>query len=497
MSDPSGGRPVRERGRGAAVAALAELPVPALLVDRRGRVVEGNPAAWRLLGSAAAADLPGCFDKPQAARRLLERAADGMTTAGGDLALAGADLRWVRVAASAAAGGVLVLLDDLTALVRRVDEEARGRQEAEDAMRAKMRFFAAASHDLRQPLQAIALFVGALEPRVTAPPAQPILQSIKTSLGVMEDMFEALLDMSRLEAGVLEAEPRDFMIGDILEALETEFAPQVKPGVELRVVPSSQAVRSDPGLLARIGRNLLANAVRYTDRGRILVGCRRRGADLRLEVWDTGCGIPEHQRLAIFEEFYRGTHAGGPCHAVAGLGLGLSIVQGLARLLRHRLDVRSQIDRGSMFAVEVPLAEGPAAVEDADEAVAPPNLAGCSVLVIDDDEDILEGVRLLLSEWGCRVVVAPDGEAAVAAVRAEEVPPDVVLADLRLRGGDGVAAARRVMDALDAWVPTVVLTGATEEAGAVQLAGRPLTVLRKPVEPVRLARVLRRAIVGD
>lgn len=478
---------------------LAGLPLPAVLVDADGAIRDSNAAAQAMLRlpQPAGGRLTDVLGEPRSILALLRDAGVRGTVTGREMTLAGAEDAVVLASASAVAGGMLVLLQDVAPLARRASELARECEAVERAMRGRMRFFAAASHDLRQPLQAISLFVGALESQVTGASARQVLDAIKSSLRTMEDMFDGLLDMSRLEAGVLQARPRAFMIGDVLEELEQEFAPQVKAGqVELRVMPSSQAVRSDPVLLTRILRNLLANAVRYTDTGRILVGCRHRGGMVRIEVWDTGRGIPEDQRAAIFDEFYRGPQCDGPGRGASGIGLGLSIVQGLARLLGHPLDVRSREGKGSMFAVEVPRAAVTAARAGPEADLPAPELSGCTVLVIDDDEDILEGLRLLLSQWGCRALVAAGGGEAVRTLQEQKARPDAVLADLRLRSGDGLAAVRRVVEELGQWVPTIVFTGSTERRGSIRVAGHALPVLRKPMDPRRLARVLAEVMRG-
>ena len=243
------------------------------------------------------------------------------------------------------------LLSEVRELRLRVADLTRQIEEADRLSRAKSRFFAAASHDLRQPLQALALFVSTLEAHVTTPQGLIILDAVKQSLSTMEEMFDSLLDMSRLDAGVLQADVRAFVINDVLERLEVEFGPQVaRKGLLLKVVPSSATVVSDPALLARILRNFLANAVRYTDQGKILIGCRHQGLNLAIFVGDTGVGIADDQRTAIFEEYVQGRHRWSP----SGMGLGLAIVQRLAGLLGHGLALQSVPGRGSMFSVIVP-----------------------------------------------------------------------------------------------------------------------------------------------
>jgi len=248
-------------------------------------------------------------------------------------------------------GGDRRLHSEVGDLRLRVAELTRQIDEADRVNHAKSCFFASASHDLRQPLQALALFVSTLDAHVTTPQGQAILDAVKQSLFTMDEMFDSLLDMSRLDAGVLLADIKAFAINDVLERLKVEFQPQLaRKGLRLKVVPSSATVLSDPALLARILRNFLANAVRYTDRGKILVGCRRQGMNLAIFVCDTGVGIADDQRTAIFEEYVQGRHRWSP----SGMGLGLAIAQRLAGLLGHGLGLQSAPGRGSMFSVIVP-----------------------------------------------------------------------------------------------------------------------------------------------
>ncbi|MCR6631114.1 MAG: PAS domain S-box protein [Magnetospirillum sp.] len=314
---------------------------------------------------------------------------------------------------------IILVFQDVTELKEKEQRLTEANEEAERNIRARMRFLAAASHDLRQPLQAMALFASALDHHVSTTQGRTIVHSLKTSLRGMEEMFDSLLDMSKLDAGVMKSEPQVFLINDIFEQLEATYAPQAEAaGLEFRLVPSSAAVKSDPRLLARIVGNFLSNAIRYTRSGAVLLGVRRRGGRMRVAVYDTGPGIPESQRLDIFREFRQG---GTPNVAgrSAGMGLGLAIVQRLARLLGHALDVRSVLEHGSTFAVEVPLAEEflPTHGPEDDEEDAP-EVAGATVVVIDDDPDIQDALSLLLSEWGCRPVVAGRADEALAQLEA-------------------------------------------------------------------------------
>jgi len=309
----------------------------------------------------------------------------------------------------------------------------------------------------------------------------------------MEEMFDSLLDMSKLDAGVMKSEPRVFQINDVLEQLETTYAPQAEAaGLKLRIVPSSAAVISDPRLLARILGNFLSNAIRYTRSGGVLLGVRHRGRRLHITVCDTGPGIPENQRLEIFREFRQGA-APTVTGRGTGVGLGLAIVQRLARLLGHSVDVRSTVGHGSTFAIEVPLSEDfmPCGADDEDDDEVP-ELTGAVVVVVDDDRDIQDALTLLLSEWGCQPVVAPTAEEALTTLAGRSRRPDVILADLHLhQHQSGVDAIATIRDRIGARIPALVFTGDT---GVGVVGDDDLLVLRKPLDPMRLRSLLGAAL---
>ena len=380
----------------------------------------------------------------------------------------------------------VLVFQDVTELKQKERRLTEANEEAERNIRARMRFLAAASHDLRQPLQAMALFASALDHHVASAQGRTVVQSLKASLRSMEEMFDSLLDMSKLDAGVMKAEPRVFLINDIFEQLEMTYGPQAEAaGLKLTVVPSSAAVRSDPRLLARIVGNFLSNAIRYTRRGRVTLGVRRRGNRLRIVVYDTGPGIPENQRLEIFREFRQGSTASTNGRST-GMGLGLAIVQRLSRLLGHALDVRSTEGKGSAFAIEVPQAEEFEPGEDElgeDQEVA--DVSGMTVVVVDDDRDIQEGLCMLLEEWGCHAIVASTAEDALAKLQGAR--PDVIIADLHLHGDmAGVAAIAHIRQHSGVYAPAFLFTGDTGAPAEIDDA----KVLRKPLDPMRLRMLL-------
>ncbi|MBF0333876.1 MAG: PAS domain S-box protein [Alphaproteobacteria bacterium] len=480
----------------------ATMPVPLMLIGPDEVVCEVNPAATEVLGAPSEAIVGRHFSDFVFEPTAYGEYDDEMRRSGGvrrvEIRMRRPDGSpfWVLGSAQAlpmSGGriGRLVVFQDLSDQKRRQQELNAARERAERTIRARMRFFAAASHDLRQPLQALALFVSAIDAHLQGERPRSVLQNIKSALKVMEDMFEALLDVSRADAGVLKAEMAEIQIGDLFEPLEMEFGPQAAAaGVALRVVPSSATVSSDPKLLARILRNFLSNAVRYTQHGKILLGCRRRGGRLRIEVWDTGPGIAEDQRLAIFEEFYRGE---GGSDRKSGVGLGLAIVQRLARLLQHPLDVRSARGKGSVFSVEVPLIEPAFAAgpePGLDEVEDAPDVSGLVVAVVDDDADILRGLTLLFEDWGVRAVTGPTGERVVASLAAQGLAPDLVLSDLRLGRQDGIAAIEAINDAVGVKVPAILFTGDCQ--GLDKVWEHP--VLLKPLNTARLRVAMAEAV---
>src|SRR5581483_2948329 len=325
-------------------------------------------------------------------------------------------------------------------LTRLNAELAHAKAEAEDANVSKTRFLAAASHDILQPLNAARLYVTSLAERRGAGDEGQLVNNIDASLEAVEEIFGALLDMSRLDSGALRPELASFPMNELLRQIEVEFSPlAASKGLMLTFVPCSLVVRSDRRLLRRLLQNLISNAVKYTPRGRVLVGCRRHGTRLRIDVHDTGIGIPRSKQRAIFTEFHRLDQG---AKIARGLGLGLSIVERIARVLGHEVTVESDVSRGSHFAVEVPLSDAiPTPLPQHDVArVDPGQLAGTSVVCIDNEPTILAGMQTLLSGWGCEVIKAPDLASALAATAASAVTPNGLLVDYHLDEGNGIEA---------------------------------------------------------
>ena len=381
-----------------------------------------------------------------------------------------------------------------------LEQEVKQRTaELEVANAFKSRFLAAASHDLRQPLHALNLFVAQLR-NVTDPADQRrLVTRIDAASAAMGELFESLLDISKLEAGILEPKIEDLAVAPLLKRLETTFAETAQAkGLRLRVVPCAGWVHSDFILLERILLNLTANAVRCTERGGVVIGCRRRGGRLRFDVWDSGPGIPDEQQRNIFREFHqlRPRRSEG----AGGLGLGLAIVDGLARLLDHPVEVESRVGRGSRFSVSVPAAEarGTAAVPVEPPAAAADPLPGKLVVVIDDDELVLESMGGLLRQWGCRVVTATSGAAAVARVEQSAARPDVVVSDYRLaRGETGVQAITRLAEAAGSAVPAFLMTGDMNPERLRDAAASGYHLLHKPIAAMALRAMLHSLLSGQ
>lgn len=377
-------------------------------------------------------------------------------------------------------------------LTRMTEALAVQKHRAEAADLAKSRFLAAASHDLRQPLHAQGLFLEELQALTHDTEGRRIVESLKRSMDAMHEQFNSLLDISQLDASVVEPKQETFSIRILLRALSLDFFPLAREkGLMLRIVDSSALVNSDPMLLKRILCNLVSNAIRYTNQGKVLVGCRRRANQLRIEVWDTGIGIDAADRESIFEEFHQLHNP--ERNRRQGLGLGLAIVDRLANLLRSPIEVISQVNKGSKFSVAVPFA-GTATTE-----IPPPSvivervddLSGCTILVIDDEPEILRGMRGLLEQWGCQVLAAESTAQAISHVRASACCPAAIIADYRLRDHEnGADAITRLRSLVNKEVPGILITGDTGSERLQEAYASGYRVLHKPVPPAKLRALL-------
>lgn len=351
-----------------------------------------------------------------------------------------------------------VLVDQLISEKRAADE-ARG--VAETATLSKTRFLAAASHDLRQPLQAIGIYVALLRKRQQGLLA-PLIGNLSSAVDSLSRLVEELLEVSRLDAGAVQPRVQAISINDLLKQLEQEFIPMAAAkGLRLRVRRSSAAILSDQLLLLRVLRNLLSNAIKYTRSGGVLIAARQRGPTLSIEIWDTGPGIKDKEQGRVFEEFYRGESGKGE-RGGSGFGLGLSIVKRICGLLQHRLTMTSRTGLGTRFRVEGPLAE-PLPRRVREIAPAEPmirHLGGFTVVVIEDNEEILTSMTRLLRSWGADITSATSFNASLVRKLSLHPRVDLILADHNLEDSQvtGVEAVFRIRELVGKAVPVIMLT---------------------------------------
>jgi len=371
-------------------------------------------------------------------------------------------------------------------LQRQKDIAERAREIAEKANLAKSSFLAAASHDLRQPVHALGMFVGALRAVPMAPEGRRIVEQIEASTMAMDGLFSALLDLSRLDAGVVAVERQAFAIGPVIERLCRDHREEaMAKGVSLVCKPCSAIVWSDPVLIERILRNLVSNAARYTERGRIVVGCRRRGAAIAVQVLDTGPGIPPDQQEQVFQEY---TQLGNPERdRTKGLGLGLAIVRRLVALLERQLTLHSEPGRGSCFELTIPLAEDQSPVAEPGPMAASAAPARGLVAVIDDERAIRDAASGLLTGWGYDVVAVGGADEAIERLSALPAKPALILCDYRLREGEsGLAVIERIRAEYNEAIPAILITGDTAPDRLAEAEASGLVLMHKPVSNGKL-----------
>lgn len=381
------------------------------------------------------------------------------------------------------------IVRDISQRVQREESLRAAKEEAERAHLSQSQFLAAVSHDLRQPVQALTLFTSVLATKLAGAPASALLDDIRGSVQALDMLLDALLDVSTLDAGTVVPHETAFSVSTVLDRLAAEFAPLAsQKELELTVVPSSAVVRTDPTLLYRIVQNFLSNAVRYTPEGRIVLGCRRRGRRLRIEVADSGIGIADSQQQEIFKEFYQINNP--ERDRTHGLGLGLAIVQRLSRLLHCPVSVRSQEGRGSVFAVDVALI----GFNRTDNIVPlhapmsqPTNIGRGLVFVIDDEPSVLKGMRLAIESWGYTVMTARTELESIVQLTGTKVAPDVIIADYRLRGiCTGAQVVTQLRQMFSHPIHAILITGDTAPDRIREAAQHGYTLLHKPVDPARL-----------
>jgi signal transduction histidine kinase len=372
-----------------------------------------------------------------------------------------------------------------TELTRLNAELGRAKAEADEANISKTRFVAAASHDILQPLNAARLYVTSLMERRDKGDDARLVENLDASLDSVEEIFNALLDISRLDTGAMRPELVSFRIDELFRQLEVEFAPLAREkGLELKFMPCRLAIRSDRRLLRRLLQNLVSNAIKYTPKGHVLIGCRRRGDNLRIDVYDTGLGIPSSKRRVIFREFQRLDEG---AKVARGLGLGLSIVERIGRVLDHKVDLLSVPRRGSRFSVTVPVSS--AAPVQAVRETAPPvrgQLSGVTVLCIDNEPTVLDGMETLLGGWGCRVLKAPDLATAITAIEGAAGPLHGLLVDYHLDRGTGLAAIAELRQRFGAELPAILITADRSPLVRDLAREKDVHLLNKPLKPAAL-----------
>ncbi len=382
-------------------------------------------------------------------------------------------------------------------LLREVIER---KEQAEEASRENSMFLAAASHDLRQPLHALALQTHLLEKTALAPAQGKLLGGMRSAIHSMTGLFDALLDMSRLDAGVIPVREGPVALGELFARLERGFRREAEAkGLRLRFRPTDAVVRSDDHLLASLLGNLVSNAIRYTRQGGVLVAARRRRrGGVRVEVWDTGRGIaPEHQR-AVFKAFYQVGNV--ERDRSKGLGLGLAIVERLTRLLRTPMELRSEPGRGSRFSVLLRPAGSLAAGERAGAVaapLAPDRLVGAMVIVIDNEAEIRAAMAALFESWGCQVIGAASADEALARAAALTRAPELVVSDYRLGPeGTGLQLIERLRDEFNEAIPALVITGDTGAEVLREVVAGECALLHKPVQPEALQQAVDRLLAA-
>lgn len=367
-------------------------------------------------------------------------------------------------------------------LVRQLTRE---KERAESATAAKSRFLAAASHDLRQPSHALGLFLDALGAQQLTSPARDLLANARESAQSMDSLLEAHLDLSRLNAGVLIPARTSVSLKVVFDTLALEFSREASAKeIELRVRTRDLWVDSDATMLTRILRNVLSNAIKHTQEGRVLLALRERGEQVRVEIYDTGVGIGREDLAQVFEEFYQVENP--QRDSQAGLGLGLSIVRQLCLLLGHEMQLESESGRGTIFRLLLPKIE-PQLTDDTVSAPFIEDLAGARILVIDDEASVREAMSATLENWSCEVLLAESREDALRQLRGEEQSLDLVIADYRLREKEtGSQAIEAVRSLLQEQVPAIIVTGDTAPDRLREAKESGHHLLHKPVSAVKL-----------
>lgn len=379
--------------------------------------------------------------------------------------------------------------DNLEAIARLTAEK----EAAEKANISKSKFLAAASHDLRQPLHALSLLSGALAERIQYKEVKDIVSKMRSAIAALENLFNSLLDISKLDSGVLQPQVEEVPLGVLFQRIENDHRPEAEDkGLEFVVKDCGGVmVRSDSILLERVLRNFVTNAIRYTEHGRITLSCEVDDGEVVIRVADTGIGIPPDVRENIFDEYFQVDNPGR--QQSKGLGLGLAIVARISRLLGHAIEVESNPDQGSVFAIRVPLCER----RQKPRAETPhlpefqQDLQNLQVLIIDDERAVLDALQVLLKGWGCQVLMAHSLDEAREVLAGSEQPPDAIISDYRLRGNvDGIQAIAEIEKQVGRSLPAILITGDTA-IKPTEAEGGGYRILHKPVQPARLRAFLK------
>ena len=374
-------------------------------------------------------------------------------------------------------------------------EQSEGLQnakiDAERANKAKSLFLASASHDLRQPLNAMQMYIAALQSKVKDKEILRIIEDINSVSISTARLLNALLDVSELEVGAIKPRFESFSVNNMLISIFQSFLPLAKDkGLNFRVVPSSLYVRSDPALLERILGNFMSNAIRYTNKGSVLIGCRKRGDKVSVEVWDTGCGISDDQMSLIYEDFYQIENK--ERDRGKGLGLGLALAKRLSESLEHKIVSKSTFGSGSCFSVLVNIGEKTVDENQDESFMNIMNLSGANILLVEDDMDVLKATKQLLESWGCKVKTARNKDEVMNLIKENPYDnPDIILADNRLPGdASGIDITYLIQEKLQASIPCVIMTGDVERNHVQSIIDQGFPVLLKPIQPAKFRAML-------
>ena len=365
------------------------------------------------------------------------------------------------------------------------------KEDADRANKAKSVFLASASHDLRQPLNAMQMYIAALKTKVNDEEVLKIIEDINSVSASTARLLNALLDVSELEVGAIKPRYEEFPINNIFTSIFQSFSPLAKDkGLQFRIVPSSIFVKSDPDLLERILGNFMSNAIRYTQSGSVMIGCRRRDNMVSIEVWDTGCGISDNQMSSIFEDFYQIENK--ERDRSKGLGLGLALAKRLSISLNHKIESKSWLGSGSNFSVLVEIGKENSSDNKLENITNIMDLSGVKVLLVEDDIDVLKSTKQLLESWGCIVSSGRDQEEIKNVIGSDGyLLPDIIVADNRLPGdASGIDVVKLVQKDLESLIPSVIVTGDVERGHVQSITDQGFPVLLKPIQPAKFRAIL-------